>query len=555
LRWWRRFLTRLLLLPILPVLGWGPVAHPLINLKALAKARDEACRGGNINREILERVTRHKRAFVFGGNSADIVAAHHILTGSPFYDYTHNNIPDVASGKPQFGYALIDEWQRAREDGAAYPEEDFAVACGWLAHQLADWYAHYAPVNRQGELLEGPVIGDGVTVFNGYANAHRILGADFYPEILTAYSLTDHALLELFYDLVIIGNDQARIFDDPGVVLFATRCVNGRLSNLLTATTERYLGRAARMPPEYVNTLGEDYCLIVRGLRVLLQVLIFLRPSFPQAVAADIGPGRGNPDYLDLAAAHVVDGVFRKDFRQIASLASQAEFVPETKPGKAETRSGTVLFKIARRFGPLLDPKVWVPLLRDPDSLNLKLFWGAFDVRAKAARELTALLTQAKLNALLESDLATNAVLAFLAALLERDHENLDEPRYRFRRYLRPVITLEEGRGGNDAELLLRMLRKREVRVRITPAVAPCDAASRLEKGLLPETLCFRIDGYEATLLPAIFTLDHLWDGDRLIVICRLGRELEPGYHHLFVSIRDARGVEAYPLDIGFELV
>lgn len=179
----------------------------------------------------------------------------------------------------------------------------------------------------------------------------------------------------------------------------------------------------------------------------------------------------------------------------------------------------------------------------------------AFDLRARAARELAGLFVQAKLSAVLGRDLATSAVFAFLAALLGRDHESLDRPRHYFRRYLRPVITLEESAGANAAACIVHMLRKGEVRVRITPAVAPGDTASRQEKGPLPETLCFRVDGYDATSWPAIFSLDHVWDGDRLLLLCRLGRELEPGHHHLFVSIRDASGVEAQPLDVGFDLV
>ncbi|MEW5762598.1 MAG: hypothetical protein AB1776_05300 [Bacillota bacterium] len=555
---WPRLLVRLLLLPILPLLGWGPITHPLINLKALTRARDEARRGGKINRTVLDIVTRYKRAYVFGGNSADIVAAHHIATGSSFYDYTHNNLPDLPSGLPQFGYTLLDTWRRAAEGeaGGPYPEEEFAVACGWLAHQLADWYAHYAAVDREGRLLDNPTVtGNGVTVFNGYSNAHRVLGAAFYPEILEVYNLTDHALLELFYDLLIVGNDETHVFDAPDVALFRTRRGGEGARNLLTSATERYLGRAARIPPELVEELGADYRQVVRGMRVLLEFLLFLRPSLPGTLAATFGPGQGTPDYLDLAAKRVVDGLFRKDFQEIARLAAQPEAAAAIPPAAAGARAGTVLFQIARRLGPLLDPQVWVPVLRDPDSLNLKLFWGAFDLRARAAREIACLFVRAKLKSVLGEDMAAGAVLAFLAEMLAGDHENLDEPRRRFRRHLRPVITLEAEAGVSEAERVLAMLRRHELRVRITPAVIPGDALSRQEKGLLPETLCFRVDGYDAAFLPAVFTLEHLWDGDRLILVCRLNRELEPGRHHLFVSVRDAAGIAARPLDVGFELV
>ena len=85
-----------------------------------------------------------------------------------------------AQGVPRFGYALVNEWY---ENRSKYPEHHVAIAAGWLAHQLADWYPHYACIRDDGELDDDPTrVADGLSIFAGFANALTIFGADLPAE-------------------------------------------------------------------------------------------------------------------------------------------------------------------------------------------------------------------------------------------------------------------------------------------------------------------------------------------------------------------------------------
>ncbi|HEY3316574.1 MAG TPA: hypothetical protein VGL40_15025 [Bacillota bacterium] len=82
--------------------------------------------------------------------------------------------------------------------GQVHSPRELAVACGWLAHQIADFYPHYAPVDAQGALVEAGATNG--SPFKGYANSHRVLGTSFYSEVLNEYTTLDHGLIEFFHD-------------------------------------------------------------------------------------------------------------------------------------------------------------------------------------------------------------------------------------------------------------------------------------------------------------------------------------------------------------------
>ncbi|MHB8927851.1 MAG: hypothetical protein ACYC9Q_09390, partial [Bacillota bacterium] len=189
----RRLLARVgralrlgLLMPVLPVIWFGPITHPEINRRALQKAKELKAAGGAVNTKLLRVVSQNEEAFVFGGNSADAISTQHVLNGIAIYDYAHNQIPNSADGSPLFGYRLIAKWLENENGPRPYPPRELAVACGWLAHQIADFYPHYAPVDSQGALVKAGATNG--SPFKGYANSHRVLGTSFYREILDEYT-------------------------------------------------------------------------------------------------------------------------------------------------------------------------------------------------------------------------------------------------------------------------------------------------------------------------------------------------------------------------------
>ncbi|MEW6771035.1 MAG: hypothetical protein AB1330_06550 [Bacillota bacterium] len=555
----KRFFTRGLLLPLLPVFWWGPVTHPYINYRALKRAEKEAAADNpRVNRDLLARVACHRDSFIFGGNSADSIATRHILTRSAVYDYTHNFIPDSASGRPVFGYALVSEWL-AGEDRRRRPyrEEDLAVACGWLAHQLADWYAHYAAVDAAGRLLTDPwTPPDGSTVFPGYANSHRVFGADFCPEILREYRLVDHALIELFHDLLISYDDQEERFNTTRVAFFRNYRAKGRRYNLLTAASERFQGLAPRILPEELELLQENLRMIVKGLRVLIHLASFLRPDLPDAVRQVISPAvTGEPDYIELSVAAVFDGLFCKNYEEIALL---AELPPGTSPEihsdplvvREVTQPGTLLFRLAHRLGSLL-PDTVLPLFRNPDDFSLR-FLRVFELRGKIVSRLTAGLSVEKLLAF-SSTADENALLAFLSTLLTTPHLDLGAARAYFRVALQPVVLLGGDPSASEAERLTAMLNAGELTVRIVPAIALNDPGSRELKALDIATLRFYVDGYDVRDDADRFELRLVpVDNSRLEARVKLKQRLSEGYHRLRVAVKDNCGVAASTFERDF---
>ena len=215
----RRLFLLVLLLPVFPVVALSPFSHAYVNRLALKRAKAEKENGNRaINEELLQLVLAHEDEFINAGNSADAISTYHILNGIDLYDYAHNSHPDNARGVPLFGYALVDEWNGKRSE---YPESHLAIAAGWLAHQLADWYPHYACVKGTGELSDDPSeIADDCYTFAGFANALTIFGADLPEELRGRYKVPNHGLYELFLDVAVMAADENKEFYGIKVNLF-----------------------------------------------------------------------------------------------------------------------------------------------------------------------------------------------------------------------------------------------------------------------------------------------------------------------------------------------
>ncbi|MBE0466521.1 MAG: zinc dependent phospholipase C family protein [Candidatus Desulforudis sp.] len=548
-RWWRRLrsiLWRVVLLPLLPVLEWGPATHPLITRQALERAETELGKGNpQVNPEIVELLSRHREAYVYGSNSADVISVYHIGSGgSAIYDYAHNFYPDHAGGTPVFGYALIDEWLRAynRERDTVYPEREFAVACGWLSHQLADWYAHYVPVDGEGRLVPDQLtIPDGEYVFSGYANSHRILGVNFLPEILALYNKLDHALLELAHDIMVLANSR-ELRRNNRVELFCTYHENGVRHNLLCATSKRYRGVVAAIPLEHIDQLRNEFNLVIRGLKVAAETLLGLNPRLTRILRNSLDPGvTHKPDYISLAAGQIVDDLFCKSFAEISKLAGRLDCQPG--PGAPDIRireygrSGTVIFQVLRRIGELIGDgggrRCPQALLALKSCLVQQLVrcWGPDRVWRLAGR--------------LHPD---PALWGFVSRLFKGDSSDLEAPRADFLRFLQPVVAFDGPSGLNEAELLQEMIAGGELRVKVVPATA-LDRSPSPNKGIDPGSVRFWINNYPVEELPDFYRLNSAWYGPRLVLNCEIKGDLCPGAHLLHVNAADQGGVEGRALE------
>ncbi|RJX18549.1 MAG: hypothetical protein C4570_06635 [Ammonifex sp.] len=553
----KMLLVKLLMLPLLPLFGWGPVTHPYINFMALKRAEQEAALGNSkINRGLLARIKRQRPRFIFGANSADTIATLHVFTGTPVYDHTHNYVPDCATGRPVFGYALIREWFEARDrEARCYPEEDLVVACGWLAHQLADWYSHYAAVNSEGHLGPDPSASpDGQTLFSGYANSHRVLGADFYPEILREYRQIDHALIEFFHDLLITYYDREGIFNTSRVDFFKAYGSGADAYNLLTATSERFRGVAARISPDQLSLLKDNLRTTVKGIRLLIHLLFFLRPGLPDAVYRDVSPNAtGGPDYIGLSVEEVLNGLFCKTDAEIAQEArlpynTPRNICPESCLVREVTTPGTLLFRVAHRLGSFL-PEAFSQPYSQSENLSLR-FLKFFELRGKLLDRVLAELTLKKLQAFTENT-EENAVLSFISMLLTDVHPDFETARARFRTLLPPLVQLGGPTELSEAERLTVMLNASEICVRAIPA-APFNDPNRRVKTLDVSTLRFLLDGYNvlAGTDYCDFTVNE--NDSRRDIRVRLKEPVSEGYHRLSVTINDFYGVSAKPLERDF---
>ncbi|MBO8129587.1 MAG: hypothetical protein H0Z39_10415 [Peptococcaceae bacterium] len=561
-------LLRILILPIFPAFAWGPFTHPVISKKALEKAENELAEGNkNINRDLVERIKKHEEVFLFASNSADAISVYHILSGGlAVYDYAHNHIPDNPCGKPEFGYKLIHEYLKQSENGKSeytYDEKDLAVACGWLSHQLADWYTQYPAVDTEGELLPDPLSdADGVTSFFGYANSHRVLGPDYHPVILERCTLADHALVELFHDMLILEEHYSIVKNNRVELFNIYYTPSGKSYNLLTQTSEQYRGIVSRIPCEDILELRNNFNFIINGIHLFIELLKMLQPSMIKTVYRSLDPRyTGKPDYIVLSINRVVEGLFQKSYDEIAKLAQSSltcELPTEDHrriKARNITRAGTILFGAAYQLGKTLSHEAILPLINDKDSLNIKLLWGAIDLRFNFIKHMLRYFIANKLPQLTSSNLPMAALLGFLGELLKGKHDTFEGPRREFRKYLKPLITLPGPADIDDVILMRRMIERGLITVKITPATYRTNPTAPLSKQLDPDTLKFRINGYHVSDLPERYELKLDWDNSELIINCRIRKPLCPGYHHIYIEIQDHSGIRSQPLEMEIHII
>ena len=304
----RRLLTLTLMLPVLPCFMWGPFMHPYINLRALRKARDRADEGdASINMELVEACEDNLDHFVYGANSADTISTNHVTTGLTIYDYAHNAVPDNAQGLPFFGYALIDQWQRSSSSKPC--KADLALACGWLGHQLADWYPHYARMEKGGVLSQDPTgVADEISSFSGFADAHPIFGDDHLPSILRTNTVIEHALIELFYDIIAVHEHDSELFKDPLKCLAMFSDTDDNL--------HRYVGAFQRIYTRFLRSTPIPNCQFPAShllMRLLIEVIRVYRPGLVDSLRLRFWQN----EFVERSIDRVVDFMFRQDFSEI----------------------------------------------------------------------------------------------------------------------------------------------------------------------------------------------------------------------------------------------
>ncbi len=558
----RHWLAMLFLLPVLPCFLWGPFMHPTINFRALKKARRRADEGDNrVNRELVEACEENLDAFVFGANSADTVSANHVVTGLTIYDYAHNSVPDHAKGVPFFGYALIDQWFRLPK--GKQNKHDLALACGWLGHQLADWYPHYACMEKGGVLSQDPTnIADEISTFSGFADAHLILGDNFFPSVLRTNAVVEHALIELFYDIIAVDEDPHELFADPHKCL---AMFPGTDDNLLTVTSERFRGRFTRVPPEHIPSLTQHFQQVIFVLRLLIESIRIHKPNLVQ----DLRTRFWRDEFVEHSVDRVVTDLFCRDLAEIAKLA-----VPQTDehpPSSWESyrlinsKMGTTLFDILYSLGKPLktrEPARLWKAVRDPAELlvprngPLPIRW----VKTGLIRYLVVPQLKRRLRELMDTHIyrsslmEKNAIVSFLLALLiTEESDPIDLAIQSYKRAAQPIVTLDLEPSGvlPSPESVAMLFRNGQIPIRISPAVPPDDPDLGALKALDRSTLIFRIDGYDVTHRPDLFDVaEERWEDGELVLNVGLHGSLEGDQHHIFVDIHDHTGTHSKYLDL-----
>lgn len=182
----------------MPILGWGPVTHAYINERALEHLDKMPGPDDETAKEYLSN-SSNRKFFVLTAGYPDIIKAKGFLEGDLSYDYAHNPLPNRYYGQPQFARDMFEEFKTSNDP------ELIVLALSWKAHQVADVFAHYVPlqsfwgyVNR--EVFYGP-FWDGVVDHIGEENLGSLPGA-FYR--------ADHWMSELIIDLfcyIEMGNE------------------------------------------------------------------------------------------------------------------------------------------------------------------------------------------------------------------------------------------------------------------------------------------------------------------------------------------------------------
>lgn len=498
-----------LLGPALPLLGWGPFTHMHVTRLAWRKAQEHSSTAAN---DLLDRLAGQEEILVRASVSADAISSYHVLNASSLYDYMHNWIPDNAYGMPRFGYALVSHSLSASS-------RDLAVACGWLAHQLADWWAHYALVGTDGNPAPwGEAAAGGV--FPGYANSFRILGPDFYPEVLERYQTLDHALVEALYDLLVIFTPDAADLRKQRPALFEPGPANP-----LTLTSELWAARLPRIPPELVREMQRSFHRVMDGLITLYALLGPFRSWLQRRVDDLLQFGAMGQEYLERCADKIWEGLFQVSYEEMAQWGAPEALPPGTGPPFA-VREGV----FSRRAY--------------PGTLLLTLAASLGELREEVDQTFLAQLAQV-LSA--QPPTLPGLALRFLSALA-RGWEEDDLYPLRWLRYsLPPVITLSGVTPSEVPARLPQVLAARELTVVFVPAAPLTSDPLTGPKSLDPSSLRLAFNGYDVDRYPAYFRVEKCREGGKIIWHCRLRQPVEEGSHHVWAAARDRAGTAALP--------
>ncbi|MDI7246079.1 MAG: hypothetical protein QME92_01195 [Bacillota bacterium] len=616
--WFRRVILGALLGPIFPAFMWGPFTHVHINRTALQKAKEFAAGhgpngpgaeggadtqhgavggdgAGGINKELVALLTSSpdvENAYILAANSADAISSYHTLNNFTAYDYTHNFIPDNAQGIPNFGYTLVDTWRRLPETTWYNSEDrlrDLAIACGWLSHQLADWYAHYACIDGHGNVCDPPdAIADEVTTFSGYADSHRVLGQDYPVPFLRRYNLADHGLTEFLVDSLLIFAPGGHRFENLSLPRLST--LKDGNTNIITLCSEDFEG-AVRLPEDHVPVLWKNMNLILLGMSILQQ-LVRARRQLIRHEAAKVVHSR----YVDLSVERVLDGLFRKSFDEVSRFARAGRRPrPADQPiGPLDAGGvkypGTIIFKVAYSIASSLSA---------PDgTISTKTVARALDlvenplrvldrtpligpvVRWKwAADVLWQTVAKPSVDAFITTSFDSlgtpakdgrvptqDAILAFANAVLLK-RRSVEAARKEFAASMKPIITVVR-RDGSDlpggremptrSELLDMALRQREIVFKAWPAI-PRDRRELADlKSLDINSVRVNVNGYPVSDYPDFAQLAVGFESDStaspLLIRLKFGPAFRPGRYDIFVDVSDTSGAKAeylyWPVDL-----
>jgi hypothetical protein len=194
------FLAALLLLPVAPLLGWGPSTHIYLNKRALDKVKPEDSEDERVKTILQDEKLRN--VFINAGNSVDLIKANNLRNRERFFEYAHNTIPNYFTGNPVMGRNLLAEIGLTGNDPVR-----LAWAFGWLAHQVSDGFAHKIP--HAG--------------CEGWVNSRRVLAGYYRPEsedesVTTAHSriqlyMADHWLVEMLVDCLCYSREMEFMAD------------------------------------------------------------------------------------------------------------------------------------------------------------------------------------------------------------------------------------------------------------------------------------------------------------------------------------------------------
>ncbi len=562
----RLLLKTTMMAAVMPALGWGPFVHPHINRRALEEAQERANQGDiKINRATLELLSAHQDTFIFAANSADAISNHNVIHGLPIYDYAHNYLPDSnTNGEPLFGYALVDTWRKHR---AQFPEEDGVIAYGWLAHQLADWYPHYAHINQDGRLNENERLSaNESTSFSGYADSHPVLGNDYLRPVLNEQRLINHALIELFWDILILESDNVdQYLDKNQVKLFPKR---GETS-LITECAKLFGRDYCVIPAEHVGPLKSDFDFVIDGMRILIELMKKARPGLPGLLAesgpATIGYGR---DLIERSVNKVVEDVFCVDDSTIDDITRQL-----TKPAAADAARaglsidvhqtpktvGSIFFRLALQLGMTKFATELKPVLVDKPREFLGIrFPRRLDPRVRLISEMV----KAGGKRLTAGTSANDPLVNFQSKLLLDGTATLGDAVEAWRLAAKPAIALGDPSDHRKPELIARdMLLQNRLDIRICPASRRSDdAIKRDQKAIEDSSLLLRLNGHPIAGLAqtgaAVLTRKHLNNDPlaELVIECKLNQPLTRGVHHLFVDAKDRSKVWAHNKDLLIEV-